>query len=105
LAGTTYAACEAQLAFAASLTLFAPEWSTMATMAPTAITSATGMATGTARRDSEPLERPRADRCLLGMPSTSMSEGSLRGYSVFFLDSRLETVDLARATLRQLLKS
>jgi hypothetical protein len=73
LAGTTYAAGEAQLAFAASVTLFAPEWSTMATMAPTATTSATGMATGTARRASEPLDRCPLDRCLLGMQSTSMS--------------------------------
>jgi hypothetical protein len=34
LAGTTYAAGEAQLAFAASVTLFVPEWSAMATTAP-----------------------------------------------------------------------
>jgi hypothetical protein len=73
LAGTTYAAGEAQLAFAASVTLFAPEWSTMATITPTATTSATGMATGTARRASGPLDRRPADRCLLGMQSTSMS--------------------------------
>jgi hypothetical protein len=73
LAGTTYAAGEAQLAFAAYVTLFAPEWSTMATIAPTATTSATGMATGTARRASGPLDRRPADRCLLGMQSTSMS--------------------------------
>lgn len=51
-AGTTYAAAEAQLAFAASVTLFAPEWSTIATIAPTATTSATGMAIGSARRGS-----------------------------------------------------
>jgi hypothetical protein len=73
LAGTTYAAGEAQLAFAASVTLFAPEWSTMATIAPTATTSATGMATGAARRASGRLDRRPADRCLLGMQSTSMS--------------------------------
>jgi hypothetical protein len=72
LAGTTYAAGEAQLAFAASVTLFAPEWSTMATIAPTATTSATGMATGAARRASGPLDRRAADRCLLGMQSTSI---------------------------------
>jgi hypothetical protein len=73
LAGTTYAAGEAQLAFAASVMLFAPEWSTTATIAPTAITSATGMATGAARRVSGRLDRRPADRCLLGMQSTSMS--------------------------------
>ena len=72
LAGSTYAAGEAQLAFAAYVTLFAPEWSTMATIAPTATTSATGMATGTARRASGPRDRRPADRCLLGMQSTSM---------------------------------
>ena len=73
LAGTTYAAGEAQLAFAASERLFAPEWSTMATIAPTATTSATGMATGAARRVSGRLDRRPTDRCLLGMQSTSMS--------------------------------
>jgi hypothetical protein len=73
LAGTTYAAGEAQLAFAASATLFAPEWSTMMTIAPTAATSATGMATGATRRASGRLDRRPADRCLLGMQSTSMS--------------------------------
>jgi hypothetical protein len=93
LAGTTYAAGEAQLAFAASVTLFAPEWSTMATMAPTATTSATGMATGSARRCSGLLDPRLADRCLLGMQSTSMSEGMFCVLSC----SRLETVDLGRA--------
>jgi len=73
LAGTTYAAGEAQLAFAALERLFAPEWSTMATIAPTATTSATGMATGAARRARGRLDRCPADRCLLGMQSTSMS--------------------------------
>jgi hypothetical protein len=73
LAGTTYAAGDAQLAFAASARLFAPEWSTMITIAPTAATSATGMATGAMRRASGRLDRRRADRCLLGMQSTSMS--------------------------------
>ncbi|MGH3299591.1 MAG: hypothetical protein ACRDP7_48180 [Trebonia sp.] len=74
LAGTTYAAGEAQLAFAASATLFAPEWSTTATIAPTATTSANGMPIGAAKRASGPLDRRRpADRCLLGMQSTSMS--------------------------------
>src|ERR1700722_5880102 len=75
LAGTTYAAGDAQLAFAASARLFAPEWSTMMTIAPTATTSATGMATGAMRRASGRLDRRRADRCLLGMQSTSMSWG------------------------------
>jgi hypothetical protein len=93
LAGTTYAAGEAQLAFAASVTLFAPEWSTMATMAPTATTSATGMAIGSARRCSGLLDPRLADRCLLGMQSTSMSEGMFCVLSC----SRLETVDLGRA--------
>jgi hypothetical protein len=73
LAGTTYAAGEAQLAFAASAMLFAPEWSTMMTIAPTATASATGMATGATRRASGRLDRRPADRCLLGMQSTSMS--------------------------------
>jgi hypothetical protein len=73
LAGTTYAAGDAQLAFAASARLFAPEWSTMMTIAPTATASATGMATGAMRRASGRLDRRRADRCLLGMQSTSMS--------------------------------
>jgi hypothetical protein len=73
LAGTTYAAGEAQLAFAASAMLFAPEWSTTMTIAPTATASATGMATGATRRASGRLERRRTDRCLLGMQSTSMS--------------------------------
>jgi hypothetical protein len=77
LAGSTYAAGEAQLAFAASATLLAPEWSTMATMAPTATTSATGMATGTAKRESEPRDRRPADRCLLGMQSTSIVIGDI----------------------------
>jgi hypothetical protein len=72
LAGTTYAAGEAQLAFAASAMLFAPEWSTMMTIAPTATASATGMATGATRRASGRLDRRPADRCLLGMQSTSM---------------------------------
>jgi hypothetical protein len=93
LAGTTYAAGEAQLAFAASETLFAPEWSTMATMAPTATTSATGMAIGSARRCSGPLDPRLADRCLLGMQSTSMSEGIFCVLS----RSRVETVDLMRS--------
>jgi hypothetical protein len=73
LAGTTYAAGEAQLAFAASAMLFAPEWSTTMTIAPTATARATGMATGATRRASGRLERRRTDRCLLGMQSTSMS--------------------------------
>ena len=73
LAGTTYAAGDAQLAFAASARLFAPEWSTMMTIAPTATASATGMATGATRRASGRLDRRRTDRCLLGMQSTSMS--------------------------------
>ena len=73
LAGITYAAGEAQFAFAASLTLLAPEWSTTAMTAPTATTSATGMATVLARRASGPRDRRLADRCLLGMQSTSMS--------------------------------
>lgn len=73
LAGTTYAAGEAQLAFAALATLFAPEWLAMATIAPTATTTASGMAIGTAKRASGPLDRRPADRCLLGMQSTSMS--------------------------------
>jgi hypothetical protein len=72
LAGTTYAAGEAQLAFAASVMLLAPEW-LRATTAPTTTASATGMATGTARRASGRRDRRPADRCLLGMQSTSMS--------------------------------
>jgi len=72
LACTTYAAGEAQLAFAASAMLFAPEWSTMMTIAPTATASATGMAIGATRRTSGRLDRRPADRCLLGMQSTSM---------------------------------
>jgi hypothetical protein len=54
-AGTTYAAGDAQFASAALLT-FTPEWSTTATMAPTTTASATGMAIGTARRASGPLD-------------------------------------------------
>jgi hypothetical protein len=70
LAGTTYAAGEAQLAFAASLT-FVPEWLLMATRAPTTTASPTGIAIGTAKRASGLRDRPLADRCLLGMQSTS----------------------------------
>jgi len=72
LAGTTYAAGEAQLAFAASAMLFVPEW-LRATKAPTTTASATGMATGTAKRDSGLRDRRPTDRCLLGMQSTSRS--------------------------------
>jgi len=72
LAGTTYAAGEAQLAFAASAT-FAPEWSWTATMAPTTRANPTGMAIGTAKRSSGPLDRRPRDRCLLGIQSTSIS--------------------------------
>jgi hypothetical protein len=57
LAGITYAAGEAQLAFAASVRLLRPEWSTTATIAATTTISATGMATGTARRASPDLSR------------------------------------------------
>jgi hypothetical protein len=67
LAGITYAAGEAQLAFAASAALLRPEWSTTATTAATATISATGMPTGPARRASGPLDRRPADRRLLGM--------------------------------------
>ena len=45
----------------------------MATTAPTAMTSATEMVTVAAKRDSWRLDRRPADRCLLGMQSTSMS--------------------------------
>jgi hypothetical protein len=61
---------EAQLASAALLTCVSKP-SVAATMAPTATASATGMATGTAMRAA--LLRRRADRCLVGMQSTSMS--------------------------------
>ncbi|HEX7162025.1 MAG TPA: hypothetical protein VF223_12405 [Trebonia sp.] len=61
---------EAQLASAA-LSTCESRPSVAATMAPIATASATGMATGTAMRAV--LLRRHADRCLVGMQSTSMS--------------------------------
>jgi len=61
---------EAQLASAALLTCESKP-SVAATMAPIATASATGMAIGTAMRAV--LLRRHADRCLVGMQSTSMS--------------------------------
>jgi hypothetical protein len=72
LAGTTYADSEAQSAFAASVTFVLELWLT-ATMAPTTTASPTGIAIGTAKRASELRDRRPADRCLLGMQSTSVS--------------------------------
>jgi hypothetical protein len=71
-AGTTYADSAAQLAFAASVTFVLELW-LMATTAPTTTASPTGIAIGTANRASELRDRRPADRCLLGMQSTSMS--------------------------------
>jgi hypothetical protein len=95
LAGTVYATGDAQLASAALFT-FSPEWSTVTMTAPTATARATGIPTGPAKRASERLFRRPADRCLLGMQSTSMLLG-ICCVSRF----QAETVELTRATYRQ----
>src|ERR1700722_15598482 len=73
-AGPANAAAEAQIASAESLTRPVRLCAT-ATTAPTATTSATGMAMVTAIRRLAwfVCRRRHADRCLLGMQSTSMS--------------------------------
>jgi hypothetical protein len=74
-----------------------------AMIAPTTTASATGMPMVTAVRRLARLScrRRHADRCLVGMQSTSVAIGNTLCSSC----SRLETLDLTRAAYRQLLNS